>query len=406
MAPKRSHSVRAGSLRLVRPKIISVARALTDPDISDNPMHEWDFINQPRIYSDSDSTSNTDQSCHLERSDAHLDRVPLFEENLKLFNFATGVAITMASSDSTLTSTSSKAPSKSSAKSSTIKYNEKDYTSALQQRGCIWASPDVPNNYEDIMKAIEPSVQDELEEEDAWKVINGIKITPNELCLQVLVLPLVIEATQYIAPNSDFLLVFNIAWAKADPLERRFAALPSIAPPRPDLALALNQDTMSEIGILVSQEMGGCSRLVNGEPKLWCPFFRVEIKGWQGDSYAQLQNVHNAAMMVRNLRQVREKAGIDVEKDFDKKAHVLTLVFTKSGIELACGWSRVAKNGRLEYHYTILDEWRAPRDVQTATKMVIRIRRAIAWCSEHTKKMIIEDIEAIANKIEADQDAL
>jgi hypothetical protein len=210
------------------------------------------------------------------------------------------------------------------------------------------------------------------------------------------------DAIQYIAPMSEFLLGFNMAWSIADPLDKLLASLPPISLPQPDITLGLNQDTMPQAGILVSQEMGGYFRPVSGEPKLWCPFFTVETKGWQSEAYATLQNVHNVAMMVLNLRKVRKKAGIDVQNDFHNKAHVLTLVFTKSGIELCCGWSSLAENGRLEYYYTTLDEWRAPKSVEDATNMVICIRRAIDWCAGHTKKIVTEDIEAIANKIGAD----
>jgi hypothetical protein len=186
-------------------------------------------------------------------------------------------------------------------------------------------------------------------------------------------------------------------------LERRYSTLPPISLPQPGLTLELNQDNLPVAAVLVSQEMGGYFQPVGGDTELLCPFFTVETKGWQSESYATLQNVQNAAMMIRNLREVRAKAGIDVQNNFDNKTHVLTLVFTKSGMELCCGWSFVGASGRVEYRYTVLKEWRAPKKVAQVTEMVICIRKAIAWCAANTKAFVTADIEAIAKKVEADQ---
>jgi hypothetical protein len=253
------------------------------------------------------------------------------------------------------------------------------------------------------MKALKPIDTDKLSEADAWKIINGVQIAQNELNVQALILPLIMDATQYLALKSDFLLDFSMTWSSTQPLERRCSTLPPISLPQPDLTLGLNQDTLPVAAALVSQEMGGYFQPAGGDTKLLCPFFAVETKGWQSESYATLQNVHNAAIMVRNLREVRARAGIDVQNNFDNKAHVLTLVFTKSGMELCCGWYFVGASGCVEYHYTVLEEWRAPKKVAQATEMVICIRKAIAWCAANTKAFIPADIEAIAKKIEADE---
>ena len=62
----------------------------------------------------------------------------------------------------------------------------------------------------------------------------------------------------------------------------------------------------------------------------------METKGWQSGVLATLQNVHNAAVMTRNLRTVHKEAGDKLGEAFDESAHVITLVFAKSGIELSC----------------------------------------------------------------------
>jgi hypothetical protein len=149
-------------------------------------MYNWDFINQPRVHTEDNSTSHIDRSCPPEDSDAHLFRVGLLKENLRLFDFETGAHVTIASSNFPLTGTSSKSRCESSAKSSTIRYTDKEHTSALQQRGCIFPSQKRPANYDDI-KALKPTDQEELGEQDAWKIINAIQITPNELGVQALI---------------------------------------------------------------------------------------------------------------------------------------------------------------------------------------------------------------------------
>jgi hypothetical protein len=138
------------------------------------------------------SPSDTDRSCHPEESVSHRVRVPLIKENLKFFDFESGAHITMVPSASTPTDGSSKARS---TKSSTIWYNDKGYNNALQLRGCVFPSQEVPVNHEDIMKALKPIDMDKLSEADAWKIINGVQIAQNELNVQALILPLIMDAT-------------------------------------------------------------------------------------------------------------------------------------------------------------------------------------------------------------------
>ena len=88
---------------------------------------------------------------------------------------------------------------------------------------------------------------------------------------------------------------------------------------------------------------------VTQTPHLLFPFFTVEGKGDQGNlKVLRLQNLWNAAAMLRNLQQVRKAAG--KEQSFYNKIQAITLELTTESIEICYYWAVQDEVGVVRYY--------------------------------------------------------
>ncbi|ORY00966.1 hypothetical protein BCR34DRAFT_575325 [Clohesyomyces aquaticus] len=93
-------------------------------------------------------------------------------------------------------------------------------------------------------------------------------------------------------------------------------------------------------------------------------------------SHGRLRNCHNAGVMPRNLRRLREIAEMQedaLSKQFDGKARVITIVFSKNTIEISFGWTEVDEaKGRIHYFTRALRSRRAYRGESEELKNIIK----------------------------------
>jgi hypothetical protein len=110
--------------------------------------------------------------------------------------------------------------------------------------------------------------------------------------------------------------------------------------------------------------------------------------------------------MTRNLRTIHKEAGDKLGEGFDESAHVITLVFAKSGIELSCVWSHFNNDTSIEYHFTKLMGWSTSLTVEEAKQMVSFTRNAMEWAGKHNSERIRVVIEKIWTRIQAGEEIL
>lgn len=114
---------------------------------------------------------------------------------------------------------------------------------------------------------------------------------------------------------------------KDSQLPSRIKTLKKLSTPKPDITVGFKfNDQKCRIGVDLLHD----SNIVVCRPGLVYPCFTLEAKGLNSDSKAALQNEHNAAVMLRNLRRLREVASRDTSwiEEFDHRAVVLTATLT------------------------------------------------------------------------------
>ncbi|KAF2031777.1 hypothetical protein EK21DRAFT_110669 [Setomelanomma holmii] len=302
--------------------------------------------------------------------------------------------------------TNSYSSAKSSAASASAKHTENRYAFNLEFRGYHWKVQQQPANHGEIMAALQKARADELTDEEAKDIICGIAKAENDLVISTMVLPEVLKSGRFLSKSSPYCLVPGASWLTEIPLERLVWSKGGISPPEPDMSMGLRPDAAPESGVLVCKYMGPYFTPIICAPRLWCPFFTIETEIRQNGISPFIRNVHNAAVMMRNLRRIHQDAGDNIEDDFDGKAHVLTLIFARNHIELSCHWSRKKSDLKVEYFVNRLMFWSTSLMVAEAKQMVTYIRNAMDWVREHNRECLEDAIEKLEKKIEAGEAVL
>ena len=136
---------------------------------------------------------------------------------------------------------------------------------------------------------------------------------------------------------------------------------PSLATPKPDVTIGWNSEIFPFQK--ANKNLQSFQTPVSLNNDLSWPLFTIEIKGEGGClRHAQLQNLHNAAVMLSNLRELM-KAALK-EADFFDKIHVLSLELTVETVQLSYYWATRSKNGQVIYYGKALENWgiRSNRD--------------------------------------------
>lgn len=144
-----------------------------------------------------------------------------------------------------------------------------------------------------------------------------------------------------------------------DQLWRRCLALdpdlqPSLTTPKPDLTIGWKSALFPFMRATKNLRASQCP--VVSTNKLSWPLFTAEVKGDGGSlRIAKLQNLHNAAIMLSNLRELMKAAA--KESDFFNKTHVLSLQLTPESIQLSYYWATRSENGQVSYYGNVLETW-------------------------------------------------
>lgn len=144
-----------------------------------------------------------------------------------------------------------------------------------------------------------------------------------------------------------------------DQLWRRCLALdpdlqPSLTTPKPDLTIGWKSALFPFMRATKNLRASQCP-VVSTNKFSW-PLFTAEVKG-DGRSLrvAKLQNLHNAAIMLSNLRELMKAAA--KESDFFNKVHVLSLQLTLESIQLSYYWATLSEHRQVSYYGNVLETW-------------------------------------------------
>ena len=129
---------------------------------------------------------------------------------------------------------------------------------------------------------------------------------------------------------------------------------PSLSTPKPDLTIGWNSEIFPFARASKNLHVFQCP-VASSDHISW-PLFTAEVKGEGGSlRVAKLQNLHNAAIMLSNLRELM-KAALK-EADFFNKIHVISLQLTIESVQLSYYWATRSDEGQVSYYGNVLATW-------------------------------------------------
>lgn len=129
---------------------------------------------------------------------------------------------------------------------------------------------------------------------------------------------------------------------------------PSLCTPKPDLTIGWNSEVFPFVRASKSLRAFQCP--VASTNNISWPLFTAEVKGEGGSlRVAKLQNLHNAAIMLSNLRELTRAAMKEAE--FFDKIHVISLQLTMETIQLSYYWATRSEDGQVSYYGNVLATW-------------------------------------------------
>jgi len=126
---------------------------------------------------------------------------------------------------------------------------------------------------------------------------------------------------------------------------------PSLSTPKPDVTIGWNSEVFPFVR--ASKNLRAFQCPVASTNNISWPLFTVEVKGEGGSlRVAKLQNLHNAAIMLSNLRELM-KAALK-EADFFNKIHPISLQVTTETVQLSYYWAARSEDGQVSYYGNVL----------------------------------------------------
>ncbi len=255
-----------------------------------------------------------------------------------------------------------------------------------------------PSNLGEVTEAVFAARKSpDPNETDARNFRKRIRKAPNESATVQSILPKIV-------PLEDLMDSDTASTAPDQPWHRRLLSYhklkPCLATPKPDNTVGWSPNVFPYPK--TSRLLKDFILPVAQNAKLAWPLFTIEVKGDKGNlKVAKLQNLHNAAIMLSNLLQLRQACG--KEKDFFHNVHVLSLELTTESIQLSCYWASRHSNGEASYHGKSLACW-SPNDPSGKGYIDARrcVRNAMEWVKNKAHPWIDSDMKSLETKLEVD----
>ena len=220
---------------------------------------------------------------------------------------------------------------------------------------------------------------------------------PGENVVSGIVTSHILDYVKLRQPEQDLWMNLSAQWSNAFPLRTRGTMEYPIAAPATDASIGYNAKKLPNT-VNAKKHLQEICTPVKSEHQLVFPVVTIEAKGRQSKLEAQYQNQNDSAVMLRNLRTLREQAGMsaaDLKTRFDNIAHVVTIIFTKSNMVISCCWSAMADDGVLEFFskpVVIVDTDEGLKQFHTMTR---NVQNPFDWATNACRDWIKKDLEKL-----------
>ena len=257
--------------------------------------------------------------------------VPLTKETLRLLN-----RNTENSKSSNMVSGDSESAT-SEAQFGSINTYDPEYRNALEDRDIFFADgKDPPLNFHELWEAmIRPRGSPRPDDIEAENFRAQLTDANNESASVKDILPRLV-------PLMSLQLEKDTAYVK-DQLWHRDVALqpelkPTLTTPKPDVTIGWKPEVFKSRYKKAYKSLQAFISPIAGFRSVAWPILTIEARGDRWSMrVARLQNLHNGAIMLSNLFELKRKCGN--EEDFFNKVHVIDVELTAESVQLSCYWS-------------------------------------------------------------------
>ena len=321
--------------------------------------------------------------------------MPLTKETLRFLNRNTDVE------DSKTSNTISEVSESviSEAQSGSINAYDPEYRNALEDRDIFFAvGKDLPFNFHELWKAMlqprDSPGPDDIEAENFRAQLTNANNGSAS----------VKDMIPQLVPLMSLQLEKDTAYVK-DQLWRRDVALqpdlkPTLTTPKPDVTIGSSPEVFKSRYRKAYKSLQAIISPIAGFRSVAWPIITIEARGDGGSMrVARLQNLHNGAVMLSNLFELKRKCGN--EEAFFNKVHVIGVELTAESVQLSCYWSCRNNIGGVEYFGKRLQCWSLFDETGDSLRDARRgIRNVVEWIMPRTLEWIQSDMAAFEIKNE------
>ncbi|KKK25606.1 hypothetical protein AOCH_003881 [Aspergillus ochraceoroseus] len=212
---------------------------------------------------------------------------------------------------------------------------------------------------------------------------------PNEATYH-LVIPLFI--TEWLVGMPQLRFGLSIQW-KTEPLESRGQETRSLSMPKPDITIGFNWRSLIEDHCYSPQFIGPQYVFpISGDFETALPFFSLEVKLDGTEQQARMQNLHAAALMLRNLRLFFQNAHGSTD-EFDTKVRVLTATMTRDQVDVYGHWTHCSStDSAIWYEHFLMYSW----SLLGGKEEFYRVRKGLeafcSWIAEENHAWIVSSL--------------
>ena len=321
--------------------------------------------------------------------------VPLTKETLRLLNRNTDVE---NSKSSNMISEVCESVT-SEAQSGSINAYDSEYRNALEDRDIFLADgKDPPPNFHELWKAMlqprESPGPDDIEAENLRVQLTDAN---NESASVKDILPQLVPLISMQFKN-DTACVKDRVWHREIALQPDLK--PALTTPKPAVTIGWKPEVFTSRFKSAYKSLQAFISPIAGFRSVAWPIFIIEARGDGGSMrVARLLNLHNAAVMLSNLFELKRKCGN--EKTFFNKVHVIGVELTAESVQLSCYWSCRKNNGGIEYFGKMLQCWSLFDETGDSLRDARRgIHNVFEWMKTWTFEWIQSDMAAFEIKNE------
>ena len=281
----------------------------------------------------------------------------------------------------------------SEAESESINAYDPEYRNALEDRNIFFADgKDPPLNFDELWEAMirprESLGPDDIEAENLRAQLSDAN---NESASVQDILP---QLVPLMSPQSgkDTAYVKDQLWRRDIGLQPELK--PTLTAPKPDVTIGWKPEVFKSRYKKAYKSLQAFISPIAGFKSVAWPICTVETRGDGGSMrVARLQNLHNGAIMLSNLFELKRKCGN--EEDFFNKVHVIGVELTAESVQLSCYWSCRNSIGDVECFGKRLQCWTLFDETGDSLRNARRgIRNVVEWIKPRTLEWIQSDMAA------------